>query len=82
MQGSIYADILCKALAHNVYCNIYITEVKPMRAQLSEVIRHAVVGKQSVAAAHLRPNGCAADLPFGDGPVNLGGVAGVAGPKT
>ena len=27
MQGSIYADILCIALAHNVRCNIYKTEV-------------------------------------------------------
>ena len=29
----------------------------------------------------LRPNGSAADLPFGDGPIDLGGVAGVAGRK-
>ena len=27
MHGSIYADILCIALAHNVRCNIYKTEV-------------------------------------------------------
>ena len=31
---------------------------------------------------NLRPNGSAADLPFGDGPIDLGGVAEVAGPKT
>ena len=35
-------------------------------------IWHADTGKQSVAAAHLRPNGSAADLPFGDGPIDLG----------
>ena len=46
------------------------------------MIRHAVVGKQSVAAAHLQATAYAADLPFGNGPVNLGGVAGAAGPKT
>ena len=33
-----------------------------MRAQLSEVIRHAVTGKQSVAAAHLQATASAADL--------------------
>ena len=54
-----------------------------LRAELSAEIRHALFGKaEAFAAAHLRPNGSAADLPFGDGPVNLGGVAGVAGPKT
>ena len=37
---------------------------------------------QSVAAAHLQATAYAADLPFGNGPVNLGGVAGAAGPKT
>ena len=36
----------------NVRCNIYKTEVNPMRAKLSEGIRHADIGKQSVAAAH------------------------------
>ena len=46
------------------------------------MVWHADTGKQSVAAAHLRPNGSAADLPFGDGPIDLGGVAEVAGPKT
>ena len=45
-------------------------------------IWHAVNGKQSVAAAHLQATAYAADLPFGNGPVNLGGVAGAAGPKT
>ena len=28
MIDSIYADILCIALAHNVYCNIYKTKGK------------------------------------------------------
>ena len=41
-----------------------------------------LIGKQSVAAAHLQATAYAADLPFGNGPVNLGGVAGAAGPKT
>ena len=41
-----------------------------------------LIGKQSVAAAHLLGTAYAADLPFGNGPVNLGGVARVAGPKT
>ena len=30
----------------------------------------------------LRPNGSAADLPFGDGPIDLGGGAGVTVPNT
>ena len=33
MQGSIYADILCIALAHNVKCNIYKTEVNPIESK-------------------------------------------------
>ena len=33
-------------------------------------------------AINLRPNGSAADLPVGNGPINLGGGAGAAGPKT
>ena len=45
------------------------------------MVWHAVNGKQSVAAAHFRPNGIAADDPVGDGPDDLGGIAGVAGPK-
>ena len=31
---------------------------------------------------NLQATAYAADLPFGNGPVNLGGVAGAAGPKT
>ena len=41
-----------------------------------------LIGKQSVAAAHLQATAYAADLPFGNGLVNLGGVAGATGPKT
>ena len=39
MQGSIYADILCMALACRMYHDIY---KLTMRARLSEEIRHAV----------------------------------------
>ena len=57
MQGSIYADILCMALACRMYQCIYIyiyikLRYTRVRAKLSEVIRPAVTGKQSVAAAH------------------------------
>ena len=38
--------------------------------------------RERLAIGNLRPNGSAADLPFGDGPIDLWGVAGVAGPKT
>ena len=31
---------------------------------------------------NLRPKGSAADLPFGTGPIDFGGGAGAAGPKT
>ena len=41
MLDSIYADILCMALAYRMYHDIYIF---PMRAQLSEEIRHADIG--------------------------------------
>ena len=34
----------------------------------------------SIPDDNLRPNGSAADLPFGNAPIDLGGVA--AGPKT
>ena len=40
-----------------------------------------LIGKQSVAAAHLQATAYAADLPFGNGPVNLGGVRGPQGGK-
>ena len=42
MLDSIYADILCMALAYRMYHDIYIMTT---RAQLSEEIRHADVGQ-------------------------------------
>ena len=41
-----------------------------------------LIGKQSVAAAHLQATAYAADLPFGNGPYKSRGIAGAAGPKT
>ena len=50
MQGSIYAYILCMALAYRMYHDIYIMTT---RGQLSEEIRHAVTAAlKSPAAAH------------------------------
>ena len=64
MQGSIYAYILCMALACRMYYDIYIMT---MRARLSAEIRHAFVGKaEAFAAAHLQATASAAD------PSNIG----------
>ena len=48
----------------------------PIGKSESETERERERGQNLQATAY------AADLPFGNGPVNLGGVAGAAGPKT
>ena len=75
MQGSIYAYILCMALACRMYYDIYITTMKS-KALRGDPTRR--IGKaEAFAAANLQDTASAADLPFGNG-----GFAGAAGPRT
>ena len=53
-----------------MYYDIYITTMKS-KALRGDPTRR--IGKaEAFAAANLRPNGCAADPPFGDCPIDLG----------